>query len=95
MCPDFKLFNPINERLINKLSFPCLKSYSFGYMDEERWPKAITPMSVLYTPGLEEVRMVFRKLTATISEGIVRWVREPETFQYKKDLDLRHLTVEY
>ena len=52
ICPDFKLFNPLNERLINKNTFPNMVSYHFGQMDEERWPKLITTMSVLHSPKL-------------------------------------------
>lgn len=52
LCPDFKLFNPLNERLINRNTFPLLEYYHLGYMDEERWPKLISNMNVLQTPTL-------------------------------------------
>jgi hypothetical protein len=53
-------------------------------MDEERWPRQVTDMSVLNTEGLLEVHLVFKRLTALVAEGIVRWVRNEETFEYKQ-----------
>ena len=83
VCPDFKIFNPLNERLINRDSFPNLEFYHFGQIDEERWPKVISGFNVLYSPKLKEVRMTFRKMTSIIAQGIVRWVRQHDMMTYR------------
>ena len=38
-CHDFKIFNPLNERLISKDSFPYLRKYSVGVFDVDKFPK--------------------------------------------------------
>lgn len=45
-------------------------------MDEERWPRTVTHDSILNSVGLQEVSLVFKRMTALVAEGIVRWVRE-------------------
>ena len=48
---------------------------------------------MLNTEGLEEVHLVFRRMSAMVAEGIVRWVRE-EDFSYKK-MTVKKITIEY
>lgn len=37
-CHDFKIFNPLNEKLISSGSFPRLRKYSVGIFDEGKFP---------------------------------------------------------
>ena len=38
-CHDFKIFNPLNEKLISCEQFPYLRHYSVGVFDEDKFPK--------------------------------------------------------
>ena len=51
-------------------------------------------MSVLNTESLVEVHLVFKRLTALVAEGIVRWVRNEETFEYK-EMSVKKIQIEY
>ena len=49
-CHDFKIFSPLNERLISSETFPQLRSYSAGIFEQDKFPKLISPDSILCSP---------------------------------------------
>jgi len=49
---------------------------------------------VLNTEGLEEVHLVFKRMTAMVAEGVVRWVREEGDFSYRK-MSVKKMWIEY
>ena len=46
ICEDFKIFNPLNERLISSETFSCLESYTCGMLDDEKFPRFISSQSI-------------------------------------------------
>lgn len=52
VCKDFKIFNPLNDKLISDSTFPKLQTFKVGLLDDEKFPKFISPNSVLYAPTL-------------------------------------------
>ena len=95
ICNDFKIFNPLNERLINRESLPHLRSYKCGMLDEDRFPRLISSFSILNTPGLINLNLQFSRLSAVVSESLVKHFRDPKTFEYRPNLGLRYFTIEY
>lgn len=67
-CHDFKVFNPLNEKLISSTSFSQLRKYSVGVFDEDKFPKSIKEDSVLCTPTLNSVCLRFVKINIDVAD---------------------------
>lgn len=96
-CNDFKVFNPFNEKLISCESFTRLRKYTAGVFDEDKFPKFLSPQSVMYTPTLNEVCFKFSKMSTAVAEVLIRYYRESEgNLEYKLvGVPVRKLRFEY
>ena len=74
-CHDFKIFNPLNEKLISSTSFYQLRKYTCGMFDADKFPKFINSESVLCTPTLTDVCFKFIKMTTDVAEVLIRYFR--------------------
>ena len=43
ICEDFKIFNPLNEKLVSNSTFPNIERFRVGLLDDEKFPKYETP----------------------------------------------------
>ncbi|CDW75705.1 UNKNOWN [Stylonychia lemnae] len=95
VCQDFKIFNPLNEKLVGNSTFNNIKKYDVGIFDEEKFPKFITQQSVLYSQTLTSLTLRFNKLSAITSELIVRFFRDNMTMDFRQNINIRQLRIEY
>ena len=71
----------MNEWLINKNTFNCLEKYDCGLFSDDRFPKGtLSEQNILNHSNLKEIVLRFSKLTALISESIVKIFRDPISF---------------
>lgn len=95
-CHDFKIFNPLNERLVSRESFPALRKYTVGIFDADKFPKQIGPDSVLSTPTLHSICFKFLKLTMAVAECMTHFFRCKDDIEvYKPDFHIKHIRFEY
>jgi hypothetical protein len=95
-CADFKIFNPLNEKLINFQSFSQLRKYTCGVFEEDKFPKTLSATSVLHTPTLSEVCFRFIKMTTSVAEVMIRYFRQTTgNMEFKRGVNLRRLRFEY
>ena len=94
-CSDFKVFNPINPRLLNMRTFHCLTHLDIGLLTEALFPNDLSGHSshALNAPSLKSLTMHFLRLTSKIVEAMIGWFRDPQ-FGYRP-LPLEEFRVRY
>lgn len=43
ICEDFKIFNPMNEKLVSNESFPRINKLKAGLFDDEKFTRYMSP----------------------------------------------------
>ena len=96
-CEDFKIFNPLNDKLVQNTTFPYIHSLTAGVFDEERFTRFIGPQNVLSTMTLRDVTLKFSVLSINAADLLVRFFRESTTHQmdYRSDINVTRLRLEY
>ena len=86
-CDDFKIFNPLNDKLISRDSFNQLREYKCGIF-EENFPKTISDTSVLHCRSLSKVTFVFTKMHTAVAEVLIRFFRDSKTMKYRQNCNI-------
>jgi hypothetical protein len=77
-CDDFKIFNPLNEKLLSNQSFAQLQIFEAGVFDENQFPRSLSEQSILHTPTLSKLILVFTKMQTCVAEVMIRFFRNPD-----------------
>jgi hypothetical protein len=94
MCADFKIFNPLNDKLISRDSFSQLQEYQCGTF-EDNFPKVISDASILHCPTLSKVTFVFSKMQTAVAEVLIRFFRDAKTMKYRNNCNITKIRFEY
>ena len=95
-CLDFKIFNPLNEKLISSSTFYQIRKYRCGMFDTDKFPKFINSESVLCTPSLHSVCFRFIKMTTDVAEVLIRYFRETGgNMDYIRNINIKSIRFEY
>lgn len=76
ICEDFKIFNPMNDKLVTNATFPLIEKLTAGIFDEERFTRYIGPQSVLNSDTLRDVSLRFHLLSSGSADLLVRFFRD-------------------
>ena len=94
-CEDFKIFNPLNDKLVSTHTFYQLRSLKAGIFDDERFTRYISPQNVLNTPSLKDLTLRFTTFSVGAADLLVRFFRDPNSMQLRHNINIRQLRLEY
>lgn len=97
VCEDFKIFNPLNERLLSASTFRQCQRLKLGMLDEERFSRYLSQQNVLFAPRLKALTLQFSHFSVISAELLVRYFRDaPGTsMEFRSDLTIKSLRLEY
>jgi len=97
VCEDFKIFNPLNERLLSASTFRQCLRLKLGILDEERFSRYLSQQNVLFAPRLKVLILQFSHFSVISAELLVRYFRDApgSSMEFRSDLTVKNLRVEY
>lgn len=64
-------------------------------MDDDKFPKFISPFSVLNTKSLRSLTLTFNKFTASAADLLIKFFRDCTLSEYRRTNNIRALRLEY